>query len=694
MPPATSPSPTTRAPGGGWRSSTGARRSTTARSPGGCWPATTRCGTSLRASGRRSASTRSSTSRGATASTRRASSEHGDGAFTVYYGARRHHRRRAHARARRRTTSAAASWSRTGRRCRDRRRARPARGRAAGRRRRARARRGRADRRLPGGAGDPDRRRARGVRGRARARRLPRRHRPSAPPRWPPATRSCGWRVLTTRRAPARARPARPGWTSPAARLLAVGRAGRTGLLDRRRLARRARLARAPSCAPRRPAREAIGGRVELDDAGRARCRRACSSCASARPAPATRRVLAGPDGAPASTGSSAAARWPSPPRRTSASAGSSRARRSRTRRSSGRCVRHGVPIARPRAVRVTTSARARRPRAARARARSRALRVAEPALLPRGGLHARRAAGGEGRDDRQRDPAGPRGGRDDRRRARRPRAARGGRAARRGGGGRRRVAPTAPRASPPRAGRPCCRRTRCWPSTGRRAARATRCGAALGATDGDVVVFLDTDTEDFDPGFVLGLLGPLLTDPELTLVKGAFARPFRAGGRPRGPHGGGRVTELLARPLLNLHVPELAGFAQPLAGEIAARRTLLEALAVPGRLRGRDRDADRRRPRGRASTRSPRWSSASRQNRHQSLRALGAMAYAVLVAASARVLGAAALDAAAPGAARAALRRRPRGAPGRRRRAPAARVAAHPGRDRHRRLTVSPARA
>ena len=169
-----------------------------------------------------------------------------------------------------------------------------------------------------------------------------------------------------------------------------------------------------------------------------------------------------------------------------------------------------------------------------------------------------------------------------------------------------------------------------------------------VSATSGDIVVFLDTDTEDFDPGFVAGLLGPLLTDPGVALVKAAFARPFRAG-NALVRHGGGRVTELLARPFLNLHVPELAGFAQPLAGEIAARRGLLEALPFPvgygveiAMLIDAAREVG-------VDALAQVWL-GSRQNRHQPLRELSAMAYAVLVAASSRVLDPAVLDAAAPG--------------------------------------------
>lgn len=102
-----------------------------------------------------------------------------------------------------------------------------------------------------------------------------------------------------------------------------------------------------------------------------------------------------------------------------------------------------------------------------------------------------------------------------------------------------------------------------------------------LAVTSGDIVIFLDTDTKNFDPSFVLGLLRPLLLDPDLHLVKGAFARPLTLGGFGAEDEGG-RVTELVARPLINLFFPELAGFRQPLAGEVAARRSLLASLPFP----------------------------------------------------------------------------------------------------------------
>jgi glucosyl-3-phosphoglycerate synthase len=99
-----------------------------------------------------------------------------------------------------------------------------------------------------------------------------------------------------------------------------------------------------------------------------------------------------------------------------------------------------------------------------------------------------------------------------------------------------------------------------------------------LASTSGDLVVFVDADVQGFTPEFVTGLLGPLLLDPTVAYVKGFYHRPLVDGAHTV-PDGGGRVTELVARPLLNLHWPELAGFIQPLAGEYAGRREVLEAV-------------------------------------------------------------------------------------------------------------------
>ena len=162
----------------------------------------------------------------------------------------------------------------------------------------------------------------------------------------------------------------------------------------------------------------------------------------------------------------------------------------------------------------------------------------------------------------------------------------------------------------------------------------------ALQVSGGDVVCFLDGDTRDPHPAHLLGVLGPLLADRSLHLVKGAFDRPLDIGSE-RLAHEGGRVTELMARPLINLHAPRLAGFAQPLAGEVAARRDLLEEIPFPVgygvetamlldalALRGLHALAE--------------CHLGTRQNRHQPLRTLGEMAYAVLAAVELRRPGAA----------------------------------------------------
>jgi glucosyl-3-phosphoglycerate synthase len=99
-----------------------------------------------------------------------------------------------------------------------------------------------------------------------------------------------------------------------------------------------------------------------------------------------------------------------------------------------------------------------------------------------------------------------------------------------------------------------------------------------LAASEGDLVVFIDADLRGFTPDFVTGLLGPLLTDPAVAFIKGFYHRPFDHPAHPV-PDGGGRVTELVARPLLNMYWPELAGFVQPLAGEYAGRRAVLEQV-------------------------------------------------------------------------------------------------------------------
>ncbi|MDQ1430998.1 MAG: glucosyl-3-phosphoglycerate synthase [Actinomycetota bacterium] len=96
----------------------------------------------------------------------------------------------------------------------------------------------------------------------------------------------------------------------------------------------------------------------------------------------------------------------------------------------------------------------------------------------------------------------------------------------------------------------------------------------SLYACDGDIVCWLDADVRNFGPHFVTRLLTPLLTDPTIGFVKGYYRRPLHGEAT-----GGGRVTELMARPVISALFPHLAGFVQPLAGEYAGRRALLETV-------------------------------------------------------------------------------------------------------------------
>lgn len=94
----------------------------------------------------------------------------------------------------------------------------------------------------------------------------------------------------------------------------------------------------------------------------------------------------------------------------------------------------------------------------------------------------------------------------------------------------------------------------------------------------GDIIVWTDTDITNYHPRFIYGLIGPLLRSPRIGLVKGFYRRPIRVGEKLQAG-GGGRVTELVARPLLNLFFPELSGLIQPLSGEYAGRREVLEQI-------------------------------------------------------------------------------------------------------------------
>jgi glucosyl-3-phosphoglycerate synthase len=101
----------------------------------------------------------------------------------------------------------------------------------------------------------------------------------------------------------------------------------------------------------------------------------------------------------------------------------------------------------------------------------------------------------------------------------------------------------------------------------------------SLFVLNGDIIAWIDTDIRNIHPRFVYGILGPLLRTPRIQYVKGFYRRPLRQGDKIVAG-GGGRVTELTARPLINLFYPELSGIIQPLSGEYAGRRTVLEKLA------------------------------------------------------------------------------------------------------------------
>ena len=100
----------------------------------------------------------------------------------------------------------------------------------------------------------------------------------------------------------------------------------------------------------------------------------------------------------------------------------------------------------------------------------------------------------------------------------------------------------------------------------------------ALSVIGSEIVCFLDADSEEFDPHFATGLLGPLVCEPGVSFVKAFYERPFVHDG-VRVPRAGGRVNHLMARPALSLFYPALAAVRQPLAGEVAARRELLERI-------------------------------------------------------------------------------------------------------------------
>ena len=118
-------------------------------------------------------------------------------------------------------------------------------------------------------------------------------------------------------------------------------------------------------------------------------------------------------------------------------------------------------------------------------------------------------------------------------------------------------------------------------PSAGSFPGKGEALWKSLLVTKSDLLVFIDADLTRWGPHFVSGLIGPLLADEQVQLVKGFYTR-VRTESDGSTSTEGGRVTELVARPLISLWWPELAGVVQPLAGEWAARRGLMESLSIP----------------------------------------------------------------------------------------------------------------
>ena len=118
-------------------------------------------------------------------------------------------------------------------------------------------------------------------------------------------------------------------------------------------------------------------------------------------------------------------------------------------------------------------------------------------------------------------------------------------------------------------------------PETGGHPGKGENLWKALHIATGDLICYIDGDISNFHPGFITGLVGPLLVAPEIDYVKAFYERPIGHGDEFQA-NGGGRVSEILVRPLISLFYPELVGIFQPLAGEYAARRSTLESLAFP----------------------------------------------------------------------------------------------------------------
>jgi glucosyl-3-phosphoglycerate synthase len=158
----------------------------------------------------------------------------------------------------------------------------------------------------------------------------------------------------------------------------------------------------------------------------------------------------------------------------------------------------------------------------------------------------------------------------------------------------------------------------------------------SLSVARGDLIMYVDADTKDFKPQLVYGILGPILTFPEVRFVKAAYRRPFKSYETVE-LDGGGRVTELTAKPLFNLFYPELAGFVQPLAGELVAYKELFCSIPfLTGYAVETGMMIDVLKSVGLGAM--AQVDLGTRQNRHQPLRDLSRMSYSVLRAVSRRL--------------------------------------------------------
>lgn len=158
----------------------------------------------------------------------------------------------------------------------------------------------------------------------------------------------------------------------------------------------------------------------------------------------------------------------------------------------------------------------------------------------------------------------------------------------------------------------------------------------SLSVVRGDLVMYADADTRDFEQQFVYGTLGPIICVPQVRFVKGAFRRPFKSSETVE-QDGGGRVTELTTKPLFNLFYPELAGFVQPLAGEFAADKELFSSIPfLTGYAVETGIMIDVFRKVGLGAMAQA--DLGTRQNRHQHLRDLSRMSYSVVRAVARRL--------------------------------------------------------